>query len=244
MHENIVMAGISMTDVWSWLANLFSANDLALVQAYLPQLLVAMVLGSLIGLERRYRAKQAGVRTYLILTTTACLVAITGYHLYEVTMTGDPARLAHGVLNGVGFVGAGVILRRGWNASGVTTSATILFSVGVGIACGLGLYSIAAITTVLSILAVSLSYKLFPNNDFGGNALRVVCPIENFKEVRKLFGTHFARKRFIWAGIDRWRRCRAMAPHRYSAHPSAWRAARPRPGSSPAPTAATARSDP
>ncbi len=195
MHENIVMAGISMTDVWSWLANLFSANDLALVQAYMPQLMVAMVLGSLIGLERRYRAKQAGVRTYLILTTTACLVAITGYHLYEVTMTGDPARLAHGVLNGVGFVGAGVILRRGWNASGVTTSATILFSVGVGIACGLGMYSVAAVTTVLSILAVSLSYKLFPNNDFGGNALRVVCPIENFKEVRKLFGTHGATYR-------------------------------------------------
>lgn len=195
MREGIVLAGFSMSDIWSWLLNLFSSNDISLVQAYLPQLLVAMILGCLIGLERRYRAKQAGVRTYMILTVTACLVAITGYHLYEVTMTGDPARLAHGVLNGVGFVGAGVILRRGWNASGVTTSATILFSVGVGIACGLGLYALAAATTILSLACVSLSYKLFPNNDFGGNALRIVCPIENFKEVRKLFGTHGATYR-------------------------------------------------
>ena len=195
MSENVAMAGFSMADIFSWLSTLFSASDIALIQAYLPQILVAMILGSLIGLERCYRAKQAGVRTYLILTVTACLVSITGYHLYDITMSGDPARLAHGVLNGVGFVGAGVILRRGWNASGVTTSATILFSVGVGIACGLGLYALAALTTILSILAVSLTYKIFPNNDFGGNALRVVCPVENFKEVRKLFGTHGATYR-------------------------------------------------
>ena len=195
MNENVVVAGFTSQDVWSWLNYFFSSNDLLIVQAYLPHVLVAMILGSLIGLERRYRAKQAGVRTYVVLTVTACLVAITGYHIYDITMAGDPTRLAHGVLTGVGFVGAGVILRRGWTASGVTTSATILFSVGVGIACGMGLYALATVATLATILFISFTYKIFPTNDFGGNAIRVVCPIENFKEVRKLFGAHGANYR-------------------------------------------------
>lgn len=195
MNENIVAAGFTFSDMWSWLNFFISSSDLAIVQAYLPHILVSMILGSLIGLERRFRAKQAGVRTYVVLTVTACLVAVTGYHIWDVTMAGDPTRLAHGVLTGVGFVGAGVILRRGWTASGVTTSATILFSVGVGIACGMGMYVLATVATLGTILLISFTYKIFPTNDFGGNAIRVVCPIENFKEVRKLFGSHGAKYR-------------------------------------------------
>ena len=168
MNENVVMAGFSTSNIGSWLTNFFSANELAIVEAYFPQLLVAMILGSLIGLERRYRAKQAGVRTYLVLTMTACLVAVTGYHIWEVTMAGDPTRLAHGVLTGVGFVGAGVIMRRGWNASGVTTAATILFSVGVGIACGMGMHFLASVATLMTLGFLTFTYKIFPNNDFGG----------------------------------------------------------------------------
>lgn len=195
MNDNFVMAGFTASDMWTWLANFFSSNDLAIVQAYLPQIVVSVILGALIGLERRYRAKQAGVRTYVVLTVTACLIAVTGYHIWEVTMAGDPTRLAHGVLTGVGFVGAGVIVVRGWSASGVTTSATILLSVGVGVACGMGMQLLAAVATVITLAFIAMSYFIFPTNDFGGNTVRVVCPIDKFKDARKLFGIQGASYR-------------------------------------------------
>ncbi|MBK9141391.1 MAG: MgtC/SapB family protein [Candidatus Melainabacteria bacterium] len=192
MNTNITPAGSSIFDsVLAWIGQFLQASDLALVGVYLPHLLVAFFLGFLIGLERRYRRKSAGVRTYMVVCVTACLVAVTGFHLYEITKVGDPARLAHGVLNGIGFVGAGVILTRGINRSGITTASTILFAVGVGVACGLGIYALAAVTTVLLLSLIHISYRFFPGSYYGGNALRIVCPVEKFREVRKLFGTGY-----------------------------------------------------
>lgn len=191
MIEKIAIAGAGAPDWLAWFGQFFKASDLALVGVYLPHILVAVVLGLLIGIERRYRRKSAGVRTYLVISVTACLVSITGYHLYEVTQMGDPARLAHGVLSGIGFVGAGVILTRGINKSGITTASTILFAVGVGIACGLGLYALTAVTTFLTLGLVHISYRFFPASYYGGNAMRVVCPVNKFREVRKLFGTGY-----------------------------------------------------
>lgn len=167
----------------------FSQVDVDLLIFFVPKIALALCLGLLLGLERRHRGKQAGVRTHMVLAVAACLVTVCGHHLYNITEMGDPARLAHGVISGVGFVGAGVILRRGMNASGITTSVTILFAVTIGIACGLGLYLVPAIVVVLTLTALTLSYTFFPSFDYGGNELRVVCQKDKFVEVRKLFGS-------------------------------------------------------
>jgi len=179
-----ILANNSLT----WLTSFFSSFDYTLIVTYMPKIVVALLLGGLLGWERRRRGKQAGIRTHMVLAASACLVAVCGVYLFDLTKMGDPARLAHGILAGVGFVGAGVIFKRGVNTSGLTTSATILFSVGVGIACGLGLALVATATVLLTIMSLSISYRLFPSFDYGGNLLRVVCPISKFTEIRKLFG--------------------------------------------------------
>jgi uncharacterized membrane protein YhiD involved in acid resistance len=183
-----VLANSLSADLLAWARNLFSTIDFDLISTYMPKIVIAVFLGGLLGWERRIRGKQAGIRTHMVLSATACLVAVCGVYLFDISKSGDPARLAHGVLAGVGFVGAGVIFKRGVNTTGLTTSATILFSVGVGIACGLGLSLVATATVLLTIVSLWLSYRLFPSFDYGGNLLRVVCPISKFTEVRKLFG--------------------------------------------------------
>lgn len=183
-----ILASSSMADLFAWLGSFFSTLDYDLICTYMPKICIAVFLGGLLGWERRTRGKQAGIRTHMVLSATACLVAVCGVYLYDLTKSGDPARLAHGVLAGVGFVGAGVIFKRGLNTSGLTTSATILFSVGVGIACGLGLALVATATVLLTIFALFVTYRLWPSYDEGGNALRVVCRADKFTEIRKLFG--------------------------------------------------------
>lgn len=185
---DLLPASASFADIVAWLGSFFSNIDFDLISTYMPKILIAVLLGGVLGWERRKRGKQAGIRTHMVLSATACLVAVCGVYLFDLTKSGDPARLAHGVLAGVGFVGAGVIFKRGVNTSGLTTSATILFSVGVGIACGLGLAMVATATVLLTILSLGISYKLFPSFDYGGNLLRVVCPISKFTEIRKMFG--------------------------------------------------------
>lgn len=183
-----VLASSAPADIVAWLGSFFSTLDLDLISTYMPKICIAVFLGGLLGWERRIRGKQAGIRTHMVLSAAACLVAVCGVYLYDITKSGDPARLAHGVLAGVGFVGAGVIFKRGSNTTGLTTSATILFSVGVGIACGLGLALVATATVLLTIFSLYVSYKIFPSYDEGGNTLRVVCRVDKFTEIRKLFG--------------------------------------------------------
>ncbi|MBX9691933.1 MAG: MgtC/SapB family protein [Cyanobacteria bacterium] len=173
-----------------WLGALFSSLDVELLTVFLPKIGVALFLGFLLGLERRMRHKQAGVRTHMVLAVTAALATACGQYLFDVTHMGDAARMSQGVLAGVGFVGAGVIMRRGMNSSGVTTAATIFFSIAVGIACGLGLYAVSAATVLLTIGCMMVSHVFLPSREYGGNALRVVCSREKFVEVRKLFGDH------------------------------------------------------
>lgn len=186
MDTNI-LASSDVVSVLNALESFFNI-DFVLISTYMPKIVIALFLGGLLGWERRARRKQAGIRTHMVLSATACLVAVCGVYLYETYEMGDPARLAHGIIAGVGFLGAGVIFKRGLNAVGLTTGATILFAVGIGIACGLGLALVATATVLLAIAAMYLSYKLFPSYDYGGNMVRVVCPIEKFTEIRKLFG--------------------------------------------------------
>jgi|AGTN01.3.fsa_nt_gi Uncharacterized membrane protein len=188
----------------NWLGGFFTGADYDLLIKYMPRILWALVLGLFLGVERRSRGKVSGVRTHMIIAVSACIATVSGLYMFDVTKNGDPLRLAHGIITGVGFVGAGVIIKRGLNATGLTTSATILLSVAIGVGCAIGLHVLALATTVVVWLSVWLTYKIFPSRDYGGNIVRVVCPKAKWNDLRHLFGpaAHIDRVRRSGVNIE------------------------------------------
>ncbi|HGN1705384.1 TPA: MgtC family protein [Providencia rettgeri] len=112
-------------------------------------LLSAMCLGALIGAERQWRQRMAGLRTNALVATGAAV-----FILSSVTTSPDsPGRIAAQVVSGIGFLGAGVIMREGMNIRGLNTAATLWCSAGIGVLCGLGQYSLALMATSLILCA-------------------------------------------------------------------------------------------
>lgn len=112
------------------------------------RLLLAAALGAIIGYQRERAGKQAGLRTHILISVGAALISLLS--IYGFGAASDPARVAAGVVVGVGFLGAGVILhRQGGIVAGLTTAATIWVVAGIGLAAGTGLYIVAAVATAL-----------------------------------------------------------------------------------------------
>ncbi|ELX8378965.1 MgtC family protein [Providencia vermicola] len=112
-------------------------------------LVFAMCLGALIGAERQWRQRMAGLRTNALVATGAAV-----FILSSVTTSPDsPGRIAAQVVSGIGFLGAGVIMREGMNIRGLNTAATLWCSAGIGVLCGLGQYSLATMATMLILCA-------------------------------------------------------------------------------------------
>ncbi len=120
-------------------------------------LLGALALGLIVGYERSYHGRAAGMRTYgLVCMASAAITVITGYpHFWygghmTILIGPDPTRVIQGIVTGVGFLGAGVIMREGFNISGLTTAASIWASSAIGIMVGVGFYGAAILLTLLS----------------------------------------------------------------------------------------------
>jgi uncharacterized membrane protein YhiD involved in acid resistance len=154
---------------------------------YLPNIVLAMILGAFLGWERRQRHKTAGVRTHMVVAASAALITLCGVVITTRAGIGDPTRLAAQILAGIGFIGAGVILKKGIATSGVTTAGTIFFSVAVGIACGFNLFPLAVITTLLMVFGLTLARKFVQPNDFC-HPITIRCKQDQFIQVRELFG--------------------------------------------------------
>ncbi|WP_409302324.1 MgtC/SapB family protein [Peribacillus sp. SCS-155] len=124
----------------------------------------AALAGVVIGLERELKGKPLGLKTCMIVSVTACLLTVVSYEsafLYakEYARPMDPGRIPSYVISGIGFLGAGVILRRGNEAiSGLTTAALVLASAGIGITIGAGFYGEA----ILGILFLIVGIKVIP----------------------------------------------------------------------------------
>jgi len=115
------------------------------------RLLIALVLSSLIGWEREYRHKPSGFRTNILVGLGATLVMIVSLAFGD-----DPARLAAGVVTGIGFLGAGLIIQAQGQIHGITTAASVWLVAAVGLAVGIGYYSAAVITTVIALIVLFL----------------------------------------------------------------------------------------
>lgn len=139
------------------LAGYWSTAEITTNLIIFMNLLGALCLGLLVGYERSYHGRAAGMRTYgLVCMASAAITAIAGYpHFWfggqsTVLVGADPTRVIQGIVTGVGFLGAGVIMREGFNISGLTTAASIWASSAIGIMVGVGFYAAAMLLTLLS----------------------------------------------------------------------------------------------
>jgi putative Mg2+ transporter-C (MgtC) family protein len=124
------------------------------------RLIVATLLGSLIGLERQSHGKEAGFKTYSLVCLGSALmmvVSVDVFNLFKHTANVDPGRIAAQAVTGIGFLGAGAIIRsEQGSVKGLTTAAGIWAACAIGLACGLGLYKQAIMTTILVLMILVL----------------------------------------------------------------------------------------
>ena len=119
--------------------------------------LCAMVAGLIIGIEREYTHRPAGMRTHTLVALGSCAAMVVGQLLYaQYGGDSDPSRISAQVISGVGFLGAGTIMREGANVKGLTTAASIWAVAGLGLAAGAGYYGVAFIGTVLIIITLTI----------------------------------------------------------------------------------------
>lgn len=137
-----------------------------MIGEFILRLVVAGVLGSLIGLDREYRAKEAGYRTHFLVALGSALIMIVSQYGFNEVVDGtdvklDPSRVAAQVVSGIGFIGAGTIILQKQIVRGLTTAAGIWTTAGIGLAVGSGLYVLGAAATVLSLVGLELLSYIF-----------------------------------------------------------------------------------
>jgi putative Mg2+ transporter-C (MgtC) family protein len=123
------------------------------------RLVVAFVVGGIVGIERERRAKAAGLRTHMLVSGGSAIFTVASLTLFSGGSTGDRGRVAAQIVTGVGFLGAGAIIRSGASVSGLTTSATIWVAAGLGMLAGGGAYALAVVSAVLTIIALRIPHK-------------------------------------------------------------------------------------
>ena len=134
----------------------------------LAKLLLAAFLGGMIGLEREVHGRPAGFRTHLLVSLGSCLFVITSIQFYTLygNFSGtqpvgvDPGRVAAQVVTGIGFLGAGAIIREKFSVRGLTTAACLWLAAAIGIACGVGLFGLSMVVTLISLTSLLFLKKV------------------------------------------------------------------------------------
>jgi putative Mg2+ transporter-C (MgtC) family protein len=186
----------------------------------LLRLVVAAGLGGAIGFERELRERQAGLRTHLVVCVGSALFTLVSAYGFEdfFTATGtriDPTRIAAQIVSGIGFLGAGAIIRQGLSVRGLTTAATLWLVAAIGMAAGAGFYDAAGITTVgalltlgpLRIVAYRLTRRFRDETErllveipAGGSAAPLIDAVERYGRVVSLEVSQEGDRRTV--GID------------------------------------------
>ncbi len=152
----------------SWFISLLEINEYGIFLFTLLTALVAALLSGLLGLEREMTGQSAGLRTHVIVSVACSLIMSTSIFAIRLVikdnktfqdLTYDASRIAAGILGGIGFMGAGAIVKNGFNVKGLTTAATLLFVAAIGMACGSGfVLEATGVTLLVLILLLGLIY--------------------------------------------------------------------------------------
>jgi putative Mg2+ transporter-C (MgtC) family protein len=138
--------------------------------AVFVKLLMAAIAGGVVGLEREKHGRPAGLRTHLLVSLGACIMVVVSEAFYlkyamhdaQSALRMDPGRVAAQIVTGIGFLGAGVIIKEGVTVRGLTTAASLWLVAGLGMAFGIGLFIPGLMATVLALLSLIFLKKLEP----------------------------------------------------------------------------------
>ena len=165
----------------------------------LLKLLLAFIAGTLIGIEREKHGRPAGMRTHVLVCTGACLMMLISEEVFvkygHLSAEGisriDPGRIGAQIITGIGFLGAGVIIKEGANVRGLTTAACLWYVAGVGMAFGFGMFWIGVSSTLLAFIAL-LAMKHVDHILRKDRFLRlnVIADRDIFMELKEIFNRH------------------------------------------------------
>ncbi len=170
------------------------------IPAVALRLACAMLVGLVIGTEREYTNRPAGMRTHILVALGACVVSVTGeilFHQYKALgAMPDPARLSAQVITGVGFLGAGTIMREGASVKGLTTAASLWAVACLGIACGFGLYAVALLGMVFIFITLTVFEYIQHKWMRGGEFIRSYqLETEDVSRTMELIDIHAQKQR-------------------------------------------------
>lgn len=140
--------------------NYDNTMDLSPTLDFVIRLLVASLVGAVIGFERKYRAKGAGIGTHVLVAIGAALFMIVSQHGFDGAPRFDAARVAAGVVSGIGFLGGGIILKQQNRVSGLTTAAGLWVTAAMGLAVGSGMYILGAASVLIVLLWADITHLL------------------------------------------------------------------------------------
>lgn len=146
----------------------------------------ALVLGGAIGIEREYRAKEAGFRTHFLVALGSALFCIVSQFGFGIDLK-DSSRVAAQVVSGIGFLGAGTIIFQKNVVRGLTTAAGLWVTAAIGLACGTGMYMAALIATVMVLLGLEVLHALIPQH--GVTTVDISFTAKSKDSVRKFVDT-------------------------------------------------------
>jgi putative Mg2+ transporter-C (MgtC) family protein len=174
------------------------SNEISFQFDILVRLLIAALLGAALGLEREVHGHQAGMRTHMLVSLGSAVftvLSIYGFPKMADTAATDPSRISAQVVTGIGFLGAGAIIKYGTNIRGLTTAASLWVVASIGLAAGAGAYFLATTGTMIALLALWPMHVLVGKLQLsGGRLMRVqldLKKLEAFAGVsRVLLGHH------------------------------------------------------
>ncbi len=167
------------------------------------RLIASIFLASLLGIERELTGKVAGLRTHILVCAGACvftLLSLYGFKMHVMegfSGVNDPARIGAQIITGIGFIGAGTIMRNGSNVLGITTAATLWMAAAIGMSCGCGLYSIATLATLLTLVVLIVIRKFEKKvlsdhlKKYRNVKVNISCDILEIDNVNKIIDEHF-----------------------------------------------------
>ncbi len=159
-------------------------------QDILLRLLLAALIGGIIGIEREASNRPAGLRTHILVSVGSALIMLIS--LYGMPERADPSRIASNVVTGVGFLGAGTILRNGNTIKGLTTAASLWVCAGIGLAVGSGYYFGGIVTALIVLISLVVLSKVEKNYLRGANKIIRITAKDRaglIGEVGTLFGS-------------------------------------------------------